>query len=435
MKFPVPYSIDKITSVCIIALMILLLPLPAVALDYLPVAKTGEPVNYIEYRGRIVERKTGSSLPYASLIVEGANISTISNSEGEFSLKIPTELVDPKMTVSYIGFRNKSVSLKDLKPEKSRIEMEPTQVDLPELNVISKNAEVLMRKVLDKKGDNYFNTQTLMTAFYRETIKKNRSYVSLSEAVIEINKEPYTSRKEDVVRLYKARKKADYAKLDTLAFKLQGGPFNSLHLDVMKNPEYLFTEDIFSNYEFTFDRATHADDRLIYILDFKQRVDKAEPLYYGKLYIDAQTLALKSAVFSLNIKDRDAAANMFIMKKPFNARVYPIDAKYRIDYLEKDGKWYYSYSRIELGLKVIWKKKLFNTTYFSTVEMAVTDWGKGSEAKSINFKDKLKPSVIISDEASGFTDHQFWGEYNVIEPEKSIESAIRKIHKKLEKKT
>jgi len=434
MKFPVPYSIDKITSVCIIALMILLLPLPAVALDYLPVAKTGEPVNYIEYRGRIVERKTGSSLPYASLIVEGANISTISNSEGEFSLKIPTELVDPKMTVSYIGFRNKSVSLKDLKPEKSRIEMEPTQVDLPELNVISKNAEVLMRKVLDKKGDNYFNTQTLMTAFYRETIKKNRSYVSLSEAVIEINKEPYTSRKEDVVRLYKARKKADYAKLDTLAFKLQGGPFNSLHLDVMKNPEYLFTEDIFSNYEFTFDRATHADDRLIYILDFKQRVDKAEPLYYGKLYIDAQTLALKSAVFSLNIKDRDAAANMFIMKKPFNARVYPIDAKYRIDYLEKDGKWYYSYSRIELGLKVIWKKKLFNTTYFSTVEMAVTDWGKGSEAKSINFKDKLKPSVIISDEASGFTDHQFWGEYNVIEPEKSIESAIRKIQKKLEKK-
>jgi hypothetical protein len=414
--------------------MILLLPLPAVALDYLPVAKTGEPVNYIEYRGRIVERKTGSSLPYASLIVEGANISTISNSEGEFSLKIPTELVDPKMTVSYIGFRNKSVSLKDLKPEKSRIEMEPTQVDLPELNVISKNAEVLMRKVLDKKGDNYFNTQTLMTAFYRETIKKNRSYVSLSEAVIEINKEPYTSRKEDVVRLYKARKKADYAKLDTLAFKLQGGPFNSLHLDVMKNPEYLFTEDIFSNYEFTFDRATHADDRLIYILDFKQRVDKAEPLYYGKLYIDAQTLALKSAVFSLNIKDRDAAANMFIMKKPFNARVYPIDAKYRIDYLEKDGKWYYSYSRIELGLKVIWKKKLFNTTYFSTVEMAVTDWGKGSEAKSINFKDKLKPSVIISDEASGFTDHQFWGEYNVIEPEKSIESAIRKIQKKLEKK-
>jgi len=292
----------------------------------------------------------------------------------------------------------------------------------------------LMRAVLEKKGVNYFNTQTLMTAFYRETIKKNRTYVSLSEAVVEINKQPYTSFKSDGVKLYKARKKADYSKLDTLTFKLQGGPFNSLYLDIMKNPEYLFTEDMFTNYEFSFDHSTHADNKLIYVLDFKQRPAKIEPLYYGKLYIDAQTLSLKSAVFSLNITDKDAAAQMFIMKKPFNARVYPTEAKYRIDYQEKDGKWFYSYSRIELGLKIIWKKRLFNTNYYSTVEMAVTDWGKGSEINSIDFKEKLKPSVIISDEASGFTDHQFWGEYNVIEPEKSIDSAIRKIQKQLERK-
>ena len=80
------------------------------------------------------------------------------------------------------------------------------------------------------------------------------------------------------------------------------------------------------------------------------------------------------------------------------------------------------------------KKQSVNDHYFSTVEMAVTDWGKGSETNAIDFKEKLKPSVIISDEASGFTDPQFWGEYNVIEPEKSIDSAIKKIQKQLEKK-
>jgi hypothetical protein len=87
-----------------------------------------------------------------------------------------------------------------------------------------------------------------------------------------------------------------------------------------------------------------------------------------------------------------------------------------------------------LGLKIIWKKKLFNTNYLSTVEMAVTDWGKTVEKKSNDFKDKLKPSVIITDEASGFSEPQFWGEFNVIEPEKSIDSAIKKIQKQLEKK-
>jgi len=427
-------SIDKKLSVCIYVLIVFMMPFQAIALTNMPIGKNGEAENYTEFKGKIIDKKTGTPLAFASVSVVGLNISTISNSEGEFSIKVLKETTDPKVLISFIGFRNKTVTLNDLKPGKSKIEMEPTLIELPELNVISKDAEVLMRAVIAKKGVNYFNIQTLMTAFYRETIKKNRSYVSLSEAVIEVNKQPYTSIKSDAVKLYKARKKADYSKLDTLTFKLQGGPFNSLYLDIMKNPEYLFTEDMFANYEFTFDRSTHADNKLIYVLDFKQRPFKTEPLYYGKLYIDAQSLALKSAVFSLNITDREAAAAMFIMKKPFNAKVFPTETKYRIDYLEKDGKWYYSYSRIELGLKIIWKKKLFNTNYFSTVEMAVTDWGKGSENKTRDFKEKLRPTVIISDEASGFIDHQFWGEYNVIEPEKSIDSAIKKIKKQLEKK-
>jgi len=434
MKPQLHNSIDKTMFVCIYVMIVFMMPFQAMALNNLPTGKNGETENYTEYKGKIIDKKSGTPLSFASISVVGLNISTISNSEGEFSIKVPKETTDPKVLISFIGFRNKIVLLNELKPGKSKIEMEPTLIELPELNVISKDAEVLMRAVIAKKGVNYFNIPTLMTAFYRETIKKNRSYVSLSEAVVEVNKQPYSSIKSDAVKLYKARKKADYSKLDTLTFKLQGGPFNSLYLDIMKNPEYLFTDDMFANYEFTFDRSTHADNKLIYVLDFKQRQFKTEPLYYGKLYIDAQSLALKSAVFSLNITDRDAAAAMFIMKKPFNAKVFPTETKYRIDYLEKDGKWYYSYSRIELGLKIIWKKKLFNTNYFSTVEMAVTDWGKSSENKTKDFKEKLRPSVIISDEASGFIDHQFWGEYNVIEPEKSIDSAIKKIKKQLEKK-
>ena len=388
--------------------------------------------NFAEYKGKIVDKKTGATLAYAGLTVVGTNISTISNSEGDYSIKISKDLLNPKIKISFIGYKNKLATLADL--SKARIELEPSSIELPELNVISKDAEVLIRAVLEKRGENYFNSQTLMTAFYRETIRKSRTYVSLAEAVVEVNKQPYTSYKLDAVRLFKSRKQADYNKLDTLAFKLQGGPFNNLNLDIMKNPDFIFTDDMIANYEFTFDHSTREDNRLMYVLDFKQRPNTNNPMYYGKLYIDAKSLAMKTAVFSLNIKDKDAAATMFIKKKPFNARAYPTETKYRVDYLEKDGKWYYAYSRIELGMRIIWKKKLFNTNYFSTVEMAVTDWGQGAETKSFNYKDRLKPSVIISDEADGFSDPKFWGEFNVIEPEKSIDLAIKKIQKQLEKK-
>ncbi len=425
-------SIGNFLSVCTFALGLLLLPNHLSASNTYETTQKDDSETFIEYRGKITDKKNGSPLAFAGLIVQGTNISTISNSEGEFSLKISKDIPDPKITVSFIGYKNKQMALADLKAQKSRIEMEPSAIELPELNVISKNAEVLIQSVLAKRGENYFNKPTFMTAFYRETIKKGRSYVSLAEAVVEIDKQSYLSNKPDAVKLYKARKKADYSKLDTLAFKLQGGPFNSLYLDIMKYPEYIFSEDMLTNYQFTFDRSTHIDNRLIYIVDFKQRPGKTDPLYAGKLYIDAGNLALKSAVFTLNLSNKEEASLMFIKKKPFNAKVYPTEAKYRIDYMEKDGRWYYSYSRIELGLKINWKKKLFNTNYFSTVEMAVTNWGKEADEKSTDFKEKLKPSVIITDEASGFTDHQFWGEFNVIEPEKSIESAIKKIQKKLE---
>ena len=427
------FFIDKLLSVSIVFFLLLSSNYVLAANNQL-LPGNGESENYIDYKGLIVDRKTGEPLAFASLNVIGTNISVVSNSEGQFLLKLSKENLNPKVLVSFIGYKNRVFQLADLNPEKPRIELEPTAVQLPELSVTSRDAAELMRTVLEKKGDNYFDTPTMMTAFYRETIKKNRSYASLSEAVVEINKQSYTSLKTDIVRLFKSRKKTDYNKLDTLTFKLMGGPFNSLYLDVMKYPDVLFTDDMLANYQFTFDRSTYIDKSLIYVVDFKQRPGKTDPLYYGKLYIDAQTLALKSAVFSLNITNKEEAAKMFIMRKPVNARVYPIDAKYRMDYREKDGKWYYGYSRIELGLKIIWKKRLFNTNYFSTVEMAVTDWGKNAEKKSIDFKDRIKPTIIISDEASGFSDSQFWGEFNVIEPEKSIETAIKKIQKQLEKK-
>ena len=63
--------------------------------------------------------------------------------------------------------------------------------------------------------------------------------------------------------------------------------------------------------------------------------------------------------------------------------------------------------------------------------MAVTDWEVNSTGEKIKNKDKLRPSVIITDAISGFSDPNFWGEYNIIEPEKSIESAIKKIQRQL----
>ncbi len=432
MKTQTFYFGQRSTIITAIILILMGFSRASIALPAIPKSNQPDTLTYVQYKGSVSDQETRSPLAFASLTLNGTNIATITNSEGEFSLKVPKSMTEGKVTVSFLGYKNKSVNLSEFKSERTRIELDLLVIALNEVRVFPKDPELLIRAVMNKRADNYFNDQTLMSAFYRETIKKRRTYVSLSEAVVEIHKQPYMSSRIDVAQLYKARKSTDYTKMDTLTFKLQGGPYTTLYLDIMKNPEMVFTEDMIGNYEFSLENITKVNDRLIYVLSFKQRSHITEPLYYGKLFIDTESLAITSATFNLNVENKMMASDMFIKKKPAGAKVYPTLAAYHIDYREKDGKWYYSYSRGQITFKVDWKKKLFNTVYESTIEMAITDWEKTTD-KPVKMADRMKSTVVLTDEISGFADREFWGEYNVIEPEKPIENAIKKIQKRLEK--
>lgn len=390
-------------------------------------------LNYHQYKGSIVDNLSRKPLIFATIALNGTNIATISNSEGQFLLKVPKNLTNAQITITHLGYQSKQINLSDLKKDKNEISLILSPVKLNEVTVFPTDPEILMRDVMNRRNLNYYKDPMLMTAFYRETIKKRRTYVSLSEAVVEILKQPVIAPKMDFAHLYKARKNTDYNKLDTVAFKLQGGPITNLMLDIMKNPDLIFTEDMFGNYNFSIDEVTKIGNHYMYVVGFKQKPHIKLPLYYGSLYIDTENLALTSAVFNLNVENKEAASELFIRKKPGGSKVYPLSASYHVNYREINGKWYYGYSRGDLTFKIIWKKRLFNKVYDSSIEMLVTDWEKISD-NPIRQSERIKPTIIMADEVSGFADHDFWGEYNVIEPEKPIESAIKKIQKSLERK-
>ncbi len=392
-----------------------------------------ETTEYLQFSGTVVSQ-SGESLVFATLSVNNTNISTITNSDGEFTLKIPKELTDVKITVSFIGYFKKVVPISDFQKEDTRIVLKASSVELSEIRVVlPKDARSLVLTTFRKKGENNLNEPALMTAFYREAIKKRKKNVSLAEAIVSVYKQPYTSMRRDHVKLLKARKSTDYSKLDTLALKLQGGPFNALYIDLMKYPEYMFSDDVIDLYTFSYGQSTTINEKPVFVVTFKQRKDIKTPLYYGKLFISAETFALTSAIYNLNVENKILSSKLFVKKKPRDVFVYPTQAAYRVDYREKNGKWYYGYSNVQLTFKINRKRKLFNTIYSLTSEMAITDWKLITDKEGVKPKDRMRPTIIISDKASGFSDPEFWGAYNVIEPEKSIEAAINKIKRQLSK--
>ena len=396
-------------------------------------SSTHNQFQYNEFKGEVVDNRTEDPIASAHLTVDGSNISTITNSEGEFSLKIPADLMNSKVTVSFLGYKSKVVPLSSFSTEFTRITLEESVEVLSEVSIFKvTDAKRLIRSMLEKRGENYFENPTLMTAFYREIIKKRRRDVSLSEAVIKIYKQPYTSDKKDEVSIYKARKNTDYNKLDTLAIKLRGGPFNTLYLDLMKYSEFVFDTNNLEEYKFSFNNPTKMNNRYVYVVDFEE-INKSLPWYYGKLFIDTETNTLLKASYKLNVDDKETAAKMFVKRKPVKATVYPVDVNYEIDYIESNGKWYYGYGNALLEFVVDWDKKLFNSRYTLNSEMVVTNWEDYTNKVPKKDMNYIRPSVVMADDISGFADAGFWGNDNIIEPEKSIQNAIEKIQRQLKK--
>jgi len=390
---------------------------------------TTDSSSFLQFKGSILDSKTRDELNFASITVSGTSISTISNSEGKFSIKIPTEKQHLSLIISFLGYKNKVVPIKELKPEKNVLYMEPSNTILEEVVVKVTDAKYIFLGVLNNRLQNYGDDPIQMTAFYRETIRKRRNYVSLSESIVNIQKEPFTVGSEDQINLFKGRKNVNYAKLDTVNFKLQGGPFSALYIDLIKYPRFLFSEDAFELYDFNLEDITQINDNQVFVLAFKQKPTNENPLYYGKMYIDVKSLALISTTFQLNVEDKIKAGLQFTRKKPAGLDLYPTEVRYQINYRQQNGKWIFAYSRGDLTFKLNWDKKIFNTVYNTTFEMAVTDWKK-QDIKEKQSIQKLASNVIMSDKVLSLADPDFWGEYNIIEPEKSIESAIRKIQRK-----
>ncbi|WP_115839910.1 carboxypeptidase-like regulatory domain-containing protein [Winogradskyella sediminis] len=386
------------------------------------------------YQGKVIDGKTNKILEAASLSINNTNISTITNSEGYFTLKVPNNKLDSKVLVSFLGYNTYVVPLSELNTEKTIIELFEAVTELSAVNISSyQNAESLVRKVFSDKSVNVGDESVFMTAFYRETIKRRHRNVSLTEAVVNILKQPNSSKQRDAIQLGKARKSTDYKRLDTVSVKLQGGPFSTMYLDIMKYPEYIFTDESISSYNFSFNKPSTINNRTVFVVDFTPKGNQLAVNYKGKLFIDVQSLALVSANYFLDVSNMSKTKNLLVKRKPSDVVVYPLEAIYKVDYKEKGDKWYYSYSNLSLTFKVNKKRQLFNKVYTLSSEMAVTDWEVNTTDKKIKNKDKLRPSIIITDAISGFSDPNFWGKYNLIEPDKSIESAINKIKKNIEK--
>jgi hypothetical protein len=389
-------------------------------------AQVGE--SFYTVSGVVKDAQTKKTLGYVNVSVPGTNIGTVTNSDGEFVLKIKTSLQAKEVEFSHLAYKNARIAVDGINSEKV-VSLVPNPRMLKEVVIRPELPRQLIDQAIDRIPSNYSKNPDLFTGFYRETAQKGKRYIQVSEAVVNLYKSSYShSLSRDRVRIFKGRELLSQKASDTLAVKLMGGPTLAVMLDVVKNPDVLLDKEILQSYSYTMEDPVSIDNRLQYVISFKPSVILPIALYNGKYYIDQETLAFTRVEFSLDMQDIDKAINMMLVKKPVGLRFKPSEFSFLITYKQQNGIYYLNYVRSEAKFKCDWKRRLFSSKYDLVSEMVATD-RTVQPAEAISYKESFKSDQSFTDKVSAFYDNSYWESYNIIAPTESLDAAVNKLRK------
>lgn len=385
---------------------------------------------YITVSGVVKDKQNRKTLEYVNVSVPGRSVGTVTNADGEFSLKIEDAEMVFALEISHIGYHNNRVRLDKEHLSDLKIYLTPHANMLNEIVVYAHNPRLIVEEAIRKIPVNYSNKNNMLTGFYRETVQKGRRYINISEAIIDVYKTSYEdmTTTRDRVQVLKGRRLLSQKVSDTLGVKLAGGPTLSIYVDIVKNQDALLDMETLNYYDFFMEEPVQIDNRQQYVISFRLRVVLPYALYYGKLYIDRDKLSFTRAEFSLSMDNKVKAVQAILAKKPYGLRFKPQELSFLVTYKDMDGKTYLNYIRNRIRFKCDWKRKLFSTGYTVLSEMVATD-RKENNVAIIPGKMAFHQKDAFYDKVDEYWSEDFWDSYNIIEPTESLENAVHKLKK------
>ena len=381
----------------------------------------------IIFHGKIIDRHEKKALPFASISIQDRNLGTISNIDGDFELKIPPAMINDTVVVSCLGYQQFRLPILEINDKEATIFLQPATYQLQEIKVTYISPEDIIGRIVSKISLNYPSDPEIMTSFYRETLKQDKNYIDVAEAVMEIRKASYDNTfAEDKVKFIKGRKSLNVKPFQLVGFKLQGGPYYITKLDVIKTLDSFLDPEFSEFYKYSLDEIVEFDNRLTYVLRFKPKEKVDIPFYQGKMWVDMSSFALVQAEFELSRSGLKFGQESLIKKKPKDFFVRLLQVNYFVNYRHSEGKWHLSNAQASLSLRVKSKKDKINSLFLSTCELLITEF---NPADGTHFKrTEIFNSKDIFAEIINNYDEDFWRDYNIIKPSEDLQKELKKYY-------
>lgn len=400
------------------------------SLTVMPVRTEEKKDTTLMLSGQVTDRETGEPLQYATIGISHRGKGTVTNSNGDFILKVTEECMNDTLSVSYVGYINRFIPVRSLPGNMMTIGMERDFIPIPEIIIRAQDPQNIIRKAVASIASNYGTTPALLTAFYREGVYRKKEPQVYTEAVLRIWKSPYArSLLNDQIKVIRSRKIENIDMKDTLAVRLKAGLSSSLELDGMRHLYDFIDPQSLNSYYYHLTDIVTIDGENAFVIAFEQKEWVTEPLLKGELYINTDDYAVVLAEFEINPRFINSVGETLVSRLPRQYSMKPEYVRYRTRYRNIDGRYYLSHVRGDLGFIARGRNRIFNSRFSVFFEMAVTNRQAGIAERFDH--DELAPVYsVFSRSVTGY-DNEFWKDFDFLKPEDDLIEALSRLNLRL----
>jgi CarboxypepD_reg-like domain len=374
-------------------------------------------------RGVILNSSTGEAVSYATISLPANGINTMSNEEGHFIFKIPTDIKEDSFYVSHVGYKPVGINIRQSDTGFMTIKLQESFYQLPDVVVNPINALDLVKKAIAKIPDNYPTTPFIMNGFYRMTGMNEKKIIDISEAVFEVYSEDF-ERKNKQFKLIKSRIDRDES---ATAFNgnyliLGENPNTILHEDIVSevNEHNLLNEERLKLYDFTFNGIADYNGREAYDIGFDQKDGVEESNRKGKLFLDVNSLAFLEFDYGLSPKGMKywkprslLGVKVKIMGNKVTVTYKKYGNKYYINHVQRTTQWHITGGKNLINFDPLIVKVDYLFTKIDTVDV-----------KAFRKSEVLSNTESIENQAKNKVDDNFWESYNLIQADFNVDSVV-----------
>lgn len=328
------------------------------------------------FEGKIIDKTTKESIPFANIIGLQTNQGVISNEDGAFKFYIPKYC--DTIQISFLGYKNKNFLVKEITGEFNIVSLESDEFALEEVIVTNKPINVILAGLVDS-SKKMLDKSIKLDTYYREFVKINNKYSKFADGLIDFYLEPKRKDKiktKLVVNQSRAfqlatvddiekKGKADLSELDSF-FDIQEAADSFFSYAIV---ERMTSKSNSDKYDFELRSMKDENGNALEIIYIKPKADVAEALLGGKIIYDPIEKVILEIDLKMSEKHKKHVKiiNALIMKVAFH------DIQIKQSYKLSNGKYIPNYKKSLLDVYIKFGKTM-NDRMTSISDLVVTNF-------------------------------------------------------------